>query len=154
TGTSDRPSPRRWVLAVVLASGVVAWVSARYYAGGWNDGSRLATVESLVDHGTWAIDDSIFVRAGGSSRSPYRDNALIQNGTLDKLWINGHYYSDKSPVPALLMAGMYEVWKLLTGLTAAASPERFCFVMTLMTSGLAYVAACSTVFLMGCGAGL
>ena len=43
-------------------------LSARPYAGSWNDGSRLAAVESLVDYHTWAIDDSIFVRNGRSHR--------------------------------------------------------------------------------------
>src|SRR5262249_10176350 len=123
-------------------------VSACNYAGGWNDGSRLATVESLVDYRTWVIDRSIFVRAGGSVRSPYREGDLTKNGTLHKLWIHCHYYSDKSPAPALLMAGIYAAWQWMTGLTAAASPQRFCFLMTFMTSGMAYVAACMSVFLM------
>jgi len=47
------------VLAVAVA---IAIVSARDLAGGWNDGSRLATVESLVDYQTLAIDDSAFVK--------------------------------------------------------------------------------------------
>jgi hypothetical protein len=142
------------VLAVGLLSTVIAWLSARDYAGGWNDGSRLATVESLVDYRTLAIDRSIFVHAGESSRSPYRDDALVRNGTLDKLWINGHYYSDKSPVPALLMAGIYWAWQWITGLSAASAPAQFCFLMTFMSCGLAYVVACLSVYLMSARAGL
>ena len=46
-----------WRVAVAIAI-----VSARDLAGGWNDGSRLATVESLVDYHTLAIDDSAFVK--------------------------------------------------------------------------------------------
>ena len=55
--------------------------------------------------------------------SPYPpdDAAPPGTGTLDKLLIDGHYYSDKSPVPALLLAGVYEVWQAATGLTAARS---------------------------------
>src|SRR5215468_10619301 len=107
--------------AVVILAVAVALASARPYAGCWNDGSRLATVESLVDHHTLAIDDSIFVRvphADGQAASPYPPNdALLQSrGTLDKLLIDGRYYSDKSPVPALLLAGVYETWKAGTGL--------------------------------------
>src|SRR5437868_3611985 len=94
------PQPwRTWI--VILGAAAVAVVSARSYVGGWNDGSRLATVESLVDRGTWAIDDSQFVR-------PTDDSGA---GTLDKLRIDGRYYSDKSPVPALLMAGEYALLK-------------------------------------------
>src|SRR5437763_15183774 len=101
------------LLVLVLAS-AVAVASARPYAGSWNDGSRLATVEALVDQHTLAIDDSIFVQVPsekeGTGSSPYpRDDALLNaRGTADKLFIRGHYYSDKSPVPALLMAGVYQ----------------------------------------------
>ena len=51
----------RALVVVVVTAAVVAFASARPYAGAWNDGSRLATVEALVDFGTLAIDDSIFV---------------------------------------------------------------------------------------------
>ena len=84
--TPPADSIRGHLLVLFLAS-LVAVVSARDYPGGWNDGSRLATVESLVERHTWAIDDSPFLA-----------------GTQDKLLIGGHYYSDKSPVPAVLMA--------------------------------------------------
>ena len=40
----------------------IAAISAKPYAGSWNDGSRLAVVESLLDRGTLAIDDSIFCK--------------------------------------------------------------------------------------------
>ena len=128
-------SPR--TAAVLIWAAVVAVVSARPYAGSWNDGSRLATVESLVDRGTWAIDDSIFVRPNG----PYGTGAspAAEQGTLDKLLIDGRFYSDKSPVPAVLMAGEYAVLKAATGWTAASRPDRFCLAMCLLTSGLAYV---------------
>lgn len=120
---------------VVAAAIVVALISATPHAGGWNDGSRLATVESLVDHGTWAIDDSIFLTA-----EPYRP-LDVPNGTLDKLWVNGRFYSDKSPVPALPMAAAYWLLQQTTGLIAAENPAVFCWWMTLLTSGAAYVVA-------------
>jgi hypothetical protein len=141
--------PARRHAAVLAAATLVALVSARDYAGGWNDGSRLATVETLVDHRTWAIDHSVFVAVlpGGS---PYRpDDALSTRGTLDKLFINGHYYSDKSPVPALFMAGVYAALQALTGLTARARPDLFCWALTLLTSGVAYVVAVWSVFRLG-----
>src|SRR5262249_22649772 len=106
-------------LLVLLGAGLLAVVSARDYAGCWNDGSRLATVECLVDSHTLTIDRSIFVqvppqRSPGEAR-PYSEHEpdLLRHGTGDKLFINGHYYSDKSPVPALLMAGVYQVWQWL-----------------------------------------
>lgn len=124
----------------------IALVSASDYAGSWNDGSRLATVEALVDQHTLAIDHSIFVDVPKSGRAdaplPYRrdDADLLEHGTLDKLFIDGHYYSDKSPVPALLMAAAYEPLHQL-GLQAAKRPDLFCYRMTLVSSGLAYVVA-------------
>jgi len=36
-------------LLVLIAAATIAIISARGYAGSWNDGSRLATVEGLVD---------------------------------------------------------------------------------------------------------
>jgi hypothetical protein len=156
--SSKRDSP--WAgFAVVATAILLAVITARPYAGAWNDGSRLATVEAMVDHHTLAIDDSIFVRVpprNGSTASPYPpDDLLLQwRGTQDKLFINGRYYSDKSPVPALLLAGVYEVWQAGTGLTARQRPDRFCLVMTLASSGLAYVVAVWCVYRIGGAVGL
>jgi hypothetical protein len=124
--------PVRWHGLVIAAAALVALASARDYVGGWNDSSRLATVESLVDRHTWAIDDSPFLGA-----------------TQDKLLIGDHYYSDKSPVPAALMAGEYAAWRAATGQTADNQPELFCWVMTLGTSGFAYVVAVWSIFRLG-----
>ena len=129
---------------VLLLAVAVAIVSARPYAGSWYDGSRLATVESLVDSRTWVIDDSIFVqpaRAGAGLPYPVSQTALLARGTQDKMLIGDHYYSDKSPVPALFMAGVYQVLQWTTGLVAREHPARFCYLLTLFSSGLAYVVA-------------
>ncbi len=137
-------SPRAISRAVALVATLVAILSARPYAGGWNDGSRLATVESLVDQRTWAIDDSIFVqpaRARAGSPYPAHEPALRARGTQDKLFIDGRYYSDKSPVPALFMAGIYQILQWTSGLVARDDPARFCYLLTLFSSGLAYVIA-------------
>ena len=50
-----------WI-GVVIGSIAVSALTVKPYAGTWNDSSRLATVESLVDHGTLVVDDSIFIR--------------------------------------------------------------------------------------------
>jgi len=125
------PVDRRSVIVgrlVFLAALVVAAVGTRAFVGGWNDGSRLATVECLVDHHTLAIDHSIWV-AGDVP------DVLL---TRDKLQINGHFYSDKSPVPAVLMAGLYQVWHSLTNLSARDWQPGFVYVLTFFSSGLAY----------------
>src|SRR5437870_2966567 len=148
----DGPIWTGLVLAISLA---IAVVSARPYAGGWNDGSRLATVECLVDYHTWAIDRSIFVQVPSRndpqtpSSYSFDEPDLLSNGTGDKLLIHGHYYSDKSPVPALLLAGAYRAWQWCTGATARQRPDSFCYWMTLGSSGLAYVIAVYCIYQLG-----
>lgn len=136
---------------VVLAAALVAAGSCRDWAGGWNDSSRLATVECLVDEGTLAIDQSVYVTAAEANQP---GPGLPPIRTRDKLLIAGHYYSDKSPVPALLMAGPYQVWKWLTG--QAARDDLGCYVwwMTFISSGLAYVVAVGCIFRLGLVLGL
>jgi len=51
------PSSTAWSrteVCILLACLGVAAISARPFAGGWNDGSRLAAVESIVDRHTLA----------------------------------------------------------------------------------------------------
>jgi hypothetical protein len=147
-------------LSVIAASVLLAAVGARPYAGGWNDGSRLATVECLVDYRTLVIERSIFVQVppahetGGISPYPADDASLREQGTLDKLCIGGRYYSDKSPVPALLMAGLYGALQHFTGLRARDHPGQFCYWMTLGSSGLAYVVAVWCVWRLGRAVGV
>jgi hypothetical protein len=74
---------------------------------------------------------------------------LLARGTRDKLLINGRFYSDKSPVPALLLAGWYRALQWGTGLRASERPDRFCYWMTLGSSGLAYVIAVWSIFQLG-----
>jgi hypothetical protein len=144
---------RTWVgILLIVGSGVIAWNAARPYAGSWNDGSRLATVEALVDHGTLAIDHSVFVEVPPPPQpTPYPadDPALCSHGTLDKLQIHGRYYSDKSPVPALLLAAVYWGWQEVTGLTARSHPAEFCRAVTLASSGVAYLLAVLAIYRMG-----
>src|SRR5262245_10595422 len=59
--SAGRDRPLVPVLIVVSAFTIAA-LGAVPYAGSWNDGSRLAAVEAIADHGTLAIDDSVFVR--------------------------------------------------------------------------------------------
>jgi hypothetical protein len=141
-------------LLVLLVAGLIALAGASRLALSWNDGSRLATVESLVERGTWAIDESPFVRVPlprSGWPSPYpADDALLQaGGTKDKLWIDGHYYSDKSPVPALPLAGLY-AWLRWQGMLGVADdPEGFCWGMCLASAGLAYVLAVWCIWRLG-----
>jgi hypothetical protein len=131
---------RRYIL---VAASILAVFSARPYAGGWNDGSRLATVESLVDRHTFAIDDSIYISPWNADRSPYEagNELAARYGTSDKLLIDGRYYSDKSPLPALPMAAIYQVWRGLGGPSASTRPDVFAVMLTVLFAGVPYVLA-------------
>jgi hypothetical protein len=139
----------------VLAGAIlVALLSCRPFAGGWNDGSRLATVESLVDYHTFSIDRSIFVVVP-TEIPPYPpDDLLLRRGTQDKLLIAGRYYSDKSPVPALWLAAVYQTLQWSIGLVAREQPSLFCYLMNLTSSGLAYVLAVLCMHRLGREIGL
>src|SRR5262249_22459060 len=143
-------------ILVLLVAIVIAFASARPYAGGWNDGSRLASVESLVDQHTWAIDRSIFVEPWAfefaAGRTPYSDDSgMMEVGTGDKMKVGDHFYSDKPPVPSLFLAGWYYLLKWATGLNARERPDLFCYWMTVASPGLAYVVAAWAIYRLGAG---
>jgi hypothetical protein len=64
----------------------------RYNAVSWNDRSRFATIENLVDRGTFQIDHTLF-------------------DTGDKVFVNGHFYSDKPLLFAVYAAWPYYILK-------------------------------------------
>src|SRR5262249_33657430 len=141
-------------ILVLLVAIVIAFASARPYAGGWNDGSRLASVESLVDQHTWAIDRSIFVEPWAfefaAGRTPYSDDSgMMEVGTGDKMKVGDHFYSDKPPVPSLFLAGWYYLLKWSTGRRARGGLCLFCYWRTVASSGLAYVVAAWAIYRLG-----
>jgi hypothetical protein len=145
---------RLFTVLVVAVALLLGFGGARPFAGGWNDGSRLAAVESLVERGTLAIDDSIFCRPAASiarGYPPYPESqpALVAHGTQDKLFIAGHFHSDKPPVISCVMAAIYGVGQWL-GLPAPSQrPDVFCRMLTWVTSCLAF--AVSLACLHGLG---
>ncbi len=140
---------------ITLLALALALAGARQYAGSWNDGSHLAAAESLVDRGTLSIDHSIFVEVP-DNRSPYEpsDEGLAQRGTLDRVYVRGHFYSDKPPVVSLWLGGLYWVLQRGFDLHAATDPQRFCRWITICSSGLAYVIAVWSVYGVGVRVGL
>jgi hypothetical protein len=149
--------PPRLIGLLIFASAFgFALLSARDYAGSWNDGSRLAAVQSLVDYHTFTIDRSIFVQVPQQAgASPYGSDAMLnRTGTRDMVRIDGRIYSGKPPVQSLLMASVYAIAKLAFGLDARQSPRLFCYLMTVLTSGLAYAIAVWCIFRIGLCAGL
>jgi len=77
------------ILFLVLSYALVLMILTKHHVGSANDKSRLATMESLVERGTFAIDGSTF------------------SDTIDKIFANGHFYSCKPPVLSFLGAELY-----------------------------------------------
>src|SRR5262245_28011460 len=148
-------SERTRNLVVLAAAVAVAAASARPFADSANDGSRLAVVESVVDHGTLSIDRSIFVRVR-ADRPPYPDHhdTLLEIGTIDRIQVGGRYYSDKPYTLSLYLAGCYWLLQRTTGLVARDDPALFCYLMTLFSSGVAYVVTVWCVWRLGAVVGL
>lgn len=82
--------------------------------------SRLGTVESLVDRGTFQLDNSIFI------------------GTIDKIYRDGHYYSHQPPLLATLETPVY--WALHLPGTRFNNRGRFVmtYAFSLLTNGVAF----------------
>src|SRR5215210_1176468 len=86
---ADHPATA-WVLAVLAFA--LAALSAKPFASSWNDGSRLASVEALVERGSFCIDGTVFLSPEVAPSTPPYDpnNPLLARGTFDKLLIGGH----------------------------------------------------------------
>ncbi|HVZ32071.1 MAG TPA: hypothetical protein VG963_06590, partial [Polyangiaceae bacterium] len=86
-----------------------------------NTSSRYATIEALVDHGTYAIDATHYVQ------------------TIDKYMAGGHYISSKPPTLPTLAAGVYWVYEQLTGKTIARAEGPIVRLTSLFTGGLGHL---------------
>jgi len=91
-----------------------------------NDRSRIATVRSLVDHGTFEIDKVI--------EDHYWD-------TIDKVSHRGkdgnfHYYSSKPPLMAIVLAGEYWLIKNTLGVEISERPYYVGRMLLVVTNGL------------------
>lgn len=83
----------------------------------WNDASRMATIESLVDFHTFSIDRSTYIWTG------------------DKYFYQNHFYSDKPPIMALYSSVFYLILKFFN-LTIAAHPAATYFLLTVLVIGV------------------
>jgi hypothetical protein len=110
---SDR---RRAVLIFFVALFACALVT-KSHAVSWNDRSRFATIESLTDRGTFAIDGSPFMA--------YMEDRYVYRGRT---------YSDKPPLLAILGAAVASVLRGL-GLSFARSQAVVVYVVTLAVIG-------------------
>ncbi len=84
------------ILAILFFLFCLAFVKTK--PASWNDIARIATIESLAERGTWAIDDSAWV-----------------DQTADKVFLGGKFYSDKMPVLSFIGASVYSILRAAFG---------------------------------------
>jgi hypothetical protein len=82
-------------------------------AVGWNDASRMATIQSTVERGTLAIGGTDFY-------------------TMDKVFVDGQFYSDKPATPQLFGALVYAPLRAM-GITLHPGWNLAYYVITLLT---------------------
>ena len=111
------------VIALAIAAGRIAVVSSKEGDTAFlsaNDRSRWATVASLVEHRTYAIDRQVAIT------DPIKRNRRPWN-SIDKVRHLGrdgkqHVYSSKPPLLPTMIAGIYAVVHAITGMTLTDQP--------------------------------
>jgi len=146
------PHMNRTACALALAAFVIAALGAKPYATAWNDGSRLASVEALVERGTFRIDGTAFLEGAPGAYEP--DNPLLAKGTLDKLRIGDHWYSDKPPLVSVPLAGAYRALMWFGAPAPSEAPGAFAWVVCVLLSGTGFAVAVGCAWVLGARAGL
>jgi len=121
---------------LVLLGAVLLLLTTHHGPGLCNDSSRLATADSLANHGAFAIEHSYF------------------SYTCDKIKVAGHFYSDKPPVLSLYLAGVLAAVQPLTHWTVARDLGSLYFVLALLSSGLSFLLCLLGVYRLSRLAGL
>ncbi|QDU81440.1 hypothetical protein Pla110_31810 [Polystyrenella longa] len=111
------------IIALSLAVVLVGLFKAKTLASG-NDRSRWCTVWSLVEQKTYQIDDIM--------RQPGWD-------TIDKVKHEGHFYSTKPALFPTLVAGIYRMVKVTTGLDLLSQTETTTRVILFIVNVLPFV---------------
>jgi hypothetical protein len=93
-------------------------LTTRTIARNWNDQARVATVDSLVERHTFAIDGSIF------------------RGTGDKILIDGRFYSNKPPVMDLAGAAVFLPIYEAFGVSLSTPRSAEYYLLTLLLIGV------------------
>ena len=108
----------RLVAGALAAVALFLLVGTHRHWGGWNDASRLAMVEAIVEHGRLFVDGTEMSRHSG-----------------DVCMIDGRYYSDKPPAVALMAVPVYAA-EVARGITFRSDMARAYYWTTLLTIGL------------------
>ena len=109
-------------LKIFLLFSLLFALNTKTHVSSWSDASRLATIQSIVEDCSFAIDHSIFIAQG------------------DKYYYKGHFYSDKPPLLAISAVPLYFILYNL-GLTFESHPGLVYYLITLITIGLLFAGA-------------
>lgn len=95
----DRVLSRRPIGLLLFIGFLLVWaLLTKVHTHSWQEESRMAAVQALVEQGTFIIDHTEFNRTG------------------DKVFIHDHFYSDKTPLLSVGAAGAYWVLHNVFGL--------------------------------------
>ncbi len=97
-----------WLILVIVTGTLLARLAVSEPLLSANDRSRWCTVWSLVERGTYQIDEITTYRGWD---------------TIDKVRHEEHYYSSKPPLLPTVVAGVYYLVKNITGLTLTRQLE-------------------------------
>ena len=124
------------MIVIFVAALALCALFTKPHATGWNDGSRLATVDALTADHTFQID-----------RSPFAA------GLGDEIRFRGRTYSDKPPLLAVLGAAVAFVLAPF-GISLRHAPGPAIYLVTLLTVGVAFALGCCYAYafarLLGC----
>ena len=115
---------RRTIVIIFFTALALCALVTKTHVVGWNDGSRVATVDALTADHTFQIDGS-----------PYAV------GLGDQIRYRGRTYSDKPPLVAVAGAGVAEVLAPF-GITLRRTPGTAIYLVTLLTVGVAFALGC------------
>lgn len=119
SSVTESAAARDGLVGVALLAVAIFLVLATHDRwGGWNDASRLAMVEAIVEHGRLFVDGTEMSRHSG-----------------DVCMIEGRYYSDKPPAVALMAVPVYAA-EVARGITFRTDMRRAYYWTTLLTIGL------------------
>lgn len=126
--------------AILAVAALLAILEAREGVQGDHAVSRLATVYSLTQYGTWFIDNP-----DGTTPNPFEpntiDKVMVRGIIADGVVRDGRIISSKPPLLPLLMTGEYWILHQFTGWQLDDEDQRrnVLFVMTLSFVGGSYL---------------
>lgn len=103
-----------WVFIFFL---IVFIIATKRSVSSWNDASRMATIQALVEERTFKIDNTIFVDL-----------------TSDTYAYKGHVYSDKPPALAIMGSVVYGITSRV-GITFETAPSLAYYLINFFTIG-------------------